>query len=93
MLIELLPKFVYIFPERAIADPGLVSITTRSELLTVCRIFEGGRDAHEGGSGCSHILLTDSCLYSKRHLGLSTFFGLKAQHLVIFLILCFLPRN
>lgn len=93
---------MYIFPERAIADPGLVSITTRSELLAASRIFEDGRDSREGGSGCSHSLLTNSYLYSKRHLGLSTFFWLKStmfSHLLNFmfssdeLTKCFLPLS
>lgn len=38
-LIELLPKFVYIFPEKAIPDPGLVSITNRSELFVASRVW------------------------------------------------------
>lgn len=35
---ELLPKFVYVFPEKAIADTGLLSITHRSGFLIAGRV-------------------------------------------------------
>lgn len=42
VLIELLPKFVYIFPEKAIPDPGLASITYRSAFVMASRVRGGG---------------------------------------------------
>lgn len=37
-LIELLPNFVYVFPEEAIPDPGLVSIIKRTEFFIASRV-------------------------------------------------------